>query len=141
MAHVVHKSIFLKASPAEVWDALTNPQKTKRYFFNCEVFSTWKPGDAIVFKGRIFWIFPIALRGTVEKAEPRKLLQYTLLNHSGEGGSRSRVTDVLTPQNGGTLLEITDNVGAGEGAGKRRKKSEKGWDKVLTGLKKLLEKK
>ena len=40
--HVVKKTITIKAEPAAVWDALTNPEKTKRYFFNCRVISDWK---------------------------------------------------------------------------------------------------
>lgn len=36
---IVKKKITVNAEPSEVWDALTNPEKTKEYFFNCEVFS------------------------------------------------------------------------------------------------------
>ena len=39
---IVKKEITINATPAEVWDALTNPEKTKEYFFNCEVHSDWK---------------------------------------------------------------------------------------------------
>lgn len=34
---VVRKSIAIHADPAAVWDALTNPDKTEEYFFNCRV--------------------------------------------------------------------------------------------------------
>jgi len=137
-AHIVHKKISLKASPAEVWDALTDPEKTKKYFFNCRVFSSWKPGSPIVFKGRIFLVKKIEMHGTIIQAEPGKLLQYKLANGK-DGKTFSFVTDKLNYSNGGTVLEITDDVGAGEGAEKRKARSEKGWDKVLAGLKKLVE--
>ena len=52
----------------------------------------------------------------------------------------SIVTDELTYENGQTILSITDNVGQGEGAQERYDRSEKGWDKILEGLKELVEK-
>lgn len=135
---VVRKQILLDAGNAEVWDALTNPEKTKEYFFNCRVISDWKPGSSITFKGKIFWIIPITLKGTIEKIVPKELLQYKLYNKSDKSGF-SLVTDSLTAQNGKTLLRISDDVGQGAGAEKRFRKSDKGWDKVLNGLKKLVE--
>ncbi|RZJ26873.1 MAG: SRPBCC domain-containing protein, partial [Flavobacterium sp.] len=78
--YVVEKHILLNAPKNDVWDALTNPEKTKRYFFNCKVISDWKPGSSIRFKGRMFWIIPIELSGTIEKVIPGELLQYKLVN-------------------------------------------------------------
>ncbi len=135
----VHKTITINATPEKVWDALTNPEKTKKYFFNCEVISGWKEGDTITFKGRMFLIMKIEMTGKIVKAIPGKLLQYTLQNKSASDGSFSTVTDELTYQNGVTILSITDDVGDGPEAEKRQKKSEKGWDKILNGLKELVE--
>jgi uncharacterized protein YndB with AHSA1/START domain len=133
---VVRKKITVAATAAEVWDALTNPEKTRKYFFNCEVFSDWKPGSDITFKGRILLVKKIEMNGKILKAEPGKLLQYKLNNRDG---SHSTVTDQIKTENGITTLSITDDVGAGEGAEERYEKSVKGWDKVLEGLKELLE--
>ena len=135
--YIVHKKIRINAGPQEVWDALTNPEKTKRYFFNCEVHSTWKAGSPITFKGRIFFFFKIEMKGKILKANPGKLLQYTLKNSGST--SISTVTDELIYENGKTTVSITDDVGQGEGAEKRYKKSVKGWDKILKGLKELVE--
>jgi len=136
--HIVKKEITIKAEPSVVWDALTNPEKTKKYFFNCEVFSDWKEGSSITFKGRMFLVIPIKLRGRILKAEPGKLLQYTLKN-SGDKSASSTVTDKLTYQNGKTTLSVTDDVGEGGDAEGRYKKSVKGWEKVLKGLKEMIE--
>lgn len=46
-ALIVMKKIALRATPSEVRDALTDPGKTKEYFFNCEVFSDWTAGAAL----------------------------------------------------------------------------------------------
>lgn len=138
--YVVHKQITLKATPEQVWDALTNPEQTKEYFFHCGVYSDWKEGSTITFKGKIFLIKSIEMTGTIMRIEPRKLLQYTLKNSSDEeGGSFSTVTDELTYANGITTLSITDDVGQGGGAEERYERSEKGWDKILKGLKELVE--
>ncbi len=139
---VVKKKITINATPIAVWDALTNPEKTKKYFFNCEVFSDWKVGSSITFKGKMFLVIKMELNGHIVKIEPGKLLQYTLKNKSGEneGNSYSTVRDELTYENGQTTLSVTDDVGEGDGAEKRYARSDKGWDKVLKGLKELVEK-
>lgn len=131
----VHQQIELNADAMTVWDALTNPEKTREYFFGCRVFSDWKPGSPITFKGRMFWFIPIQMHGEIIKVKPGKLLKYRLRN---KGGSTSTVTDRLEYQDGKTTLSIHDDVGAGEGAEKRYHRSVKGWHKVLTGLKDFL---
>jgi uncharacterized protein YndB with AHSA1/START domain len=140
-AYVVRQSVELKALPSEVWDALTNPDKTKKYFFNCEVSSDWKAGSPITFKGKLFLIIPIELKGEIVKVEPGKLLKYRLHNKKtgNKPASTSTVTDTLSYSNGTTTLSITDDVGAGEGAEVRYKKSVEGWNKILINLKKLIE--
>ena len=135
--YVVKKSIWLNAQPDVLWDILTNPEKTKRYFFHCKVFSDWKPGSSIVWKGRIFFFKKIELHGEIIDAEPGKLLKYKLQNGKDTNESVSIVTDTLTPENGGTLLTVSDDVGQGPDAKKRYDRSVKGWDHVLKGLKKV----
>lgn len=136
---VVKKSIAINAPIDQVWDALTDPEKTKEYFFKCRVFSDWKVGSPIVFKGKMFWIIPIEMKGTITKIEPGKMLQYTLSNKSDDSKTTSTVTDELSEENGVTTVNITDDVGRGDGAEKRYNRSVKGWDKILNGLKKLVE--
>ncbi len=83
------------------------------------------------------WIIPIELKGTIDKVDEGKLLQYTLVNKGDK--SKSTVTDILTPAKDNTVVTITDDVGQGEGAEKRYKRSVKGWDKILKGLKEFCE--
>ncbi|WP_428657839.1 SRPBCC domain-containing protein [Runella sp.] len=138
---IVMKRIALKATPPVVWDALTNPEKTKEYFFNCEVFSDWEVGSTITFKGRMFFFKKIEMTGEILEIVPEKLLKYTLNNSDDddESANFSTVTDELTYQNGETILTIMDNVGQGEGVEDRYKKSVEGWDNILKGLKELVE--
>jgi uncharacterized protein YndB with AHSA1/START domain len=137
---IVRKEIIIDGELSDVWDALTNPEKTKRYFFHCKVFSDWKVGSSIIFKGKIFLFKKIELKGTIQAIEPEKLLKYTLQN-SGDSNSKSFsiVTDELSHIDGKTILNVSDDVGRGEGAEKRYKRSMKGWDHILQGLKQLVE--
>ena len=136
---VINKTITINAAPEKVWDALTNPEKTKQYFFRCEVQSDWKPGSSIIFKGEPAPGQNIELKGKIIQIQPGQLLKYTV-NHSTEPGY-STVTDVLKYQDGKTILSISDDVGETPGVEERIKKSEQGWEMVLNGLKQLVEKK
>ncbi|MEO8517095.1 MAG: SRPBCC domain-containing protein [Flavobacterium sp.] len=135
---IVNKRIDIRAETKEVWDALTNPEKTKKYFFNSKVYSDWETGSTITFKGKMFLIISFEMSGEILEIDPQKLLKYNLKN--SKSSSMSVVTDKLTYENGITTLTISDNVGFGEGAEKRYKKSNQGWDKILKGLKELVEK-
>jgi len=139
--HIVEKKIIIEASPAEVWDALTDPEKTKKYFFNCEVFSDWKIGNDITFKGKMFLVKKIELQGKIIKIEPGQFLQYTLKNKKSVDSTSAFSTVIiqLTHEGFGTVLYVTDDVGGGDGAKKRQRRSERAWDKVLKGLKALVE--
>jgi uncharacterized protein YndB with AHSA1/START domain len=140
---VVKKTIRLHATPEAVWDALTNPAKTRRYFFNCEVHSDWKVGSRISWKGRIFLVKKIEFHGKIVQILPKRLLKYTLENQDRKGQSPtiSTVTDELSFSKGVTTLSVTDDVGQTQGAEERYIRSNKGWDKVLDGLKSIVEEK
>ncbi|MBS1592880.1 MAG: SRPBCC domain-containing protein [Bacteroidetes bacterium] len=140
MSHnIVHKNIRINATPERVWQALTDPEQTRKYFFHAGVYSSFTAGSPIAFRGRMFWIIPFEMKGVVLRAVPGRCLQYTLQNGHGASGNISTVTDTLTYENGQTLLSIADDVGDAPGAEKRLARSEKGWDKILAGLKKEVE--
>ena len=134
---VVKKRIAIKAQPLEVWDALINPDKTRKYFFGFRALSDWKVGSSVTFKGKIFLIKKVELIGQVKIFEPLKILQYTLRNGNSE--NFSTVTDELSYENEETILSVSDDVGTGKDAEKRYKRSDKAWDHVLKKLKEFLE--
>jgi len=132
----------IKAAPSQVWDALTDPGKTKQYFFHCRVLSDWQPGSSITFRGKMFFFINIELSGNIVEIQPGRLLKYTL--HNGKDKSndanRSTVTITLNQHDGETIVSVTDDVSDADGAEKRLKRSQNGWDNILGGLKKLVEK-
>src|SRR5687767_5723843 len=136
-AFIVKDSIQIKASPEEVWKALTDPTLTRKYFFKSEVLSNWKRGSRIIWRRRFLWM-KIELKGRITAIKKGKLLQY-ILKHSDKSG-HSLITDKLSSKNGVTTLSVSDDVGSGAGAEKRYKRSARSWNKALRGLKKLLEK-
>ena len=139
--YIVNKRINIKANPTQVWEALTSPEKTKKYFFNSKVISDWQVGSKITFKGRMFFIIPFIMEGEITGIEPGRLLQYTLKNGKADDAAAgiSKVTDELAFVNGETIVTIKDDVGEGKDAYKRYSRSQKGWDKILAGLKKTVE--
>lgn len=132
------QSIELNASPSEVWNALTNPEEIKKYFFGTNAISDWKVGSPIVFKGE--WEGkPYEDKGTIEELIPGEKLIYTYWSSfSGTEDIPENYAHVgyfLTPRGKGTLLEITqDSIDTEE----KKNHSESNWKAVLEKLKELL---
>mgnify|MGYP000120733376 CR=1 FL=1 len=140
---IVAKTVRIRATPSQVWEALTNPQLTKKYFFGCEVHSTWQVGEPIVWTGR-YNGKDVLVKGHVKEIVPGERLKYTAW--SGLSGledipsNYTVVTIELTGNEQETVMHVTDgNFGDGPGAEQRYQASVKGWDMVLKGLKDLVE--
>ena len=133
-------SVTISAPIAKVWDALVNPQSIKQYMFGTTVVSDWKKGSPIVWKGE--WEGKAYEdKGTILKIEPPKMLSYS--HFSPTGGSEDKpenyhtVTIKLEDKDGQTLVSLTQDKNATEEA---REHSQKNWEMMLGGMKKLLEK-
>lgn len=134
---VVRKQVEIRSSMKNVWHSLTNPDLTKKYFFGCKVDSSWIVGEPITFRRKILGIFPFELKGTIVKIDRGRFLEYTLKNKKSD--TESTVTIELYEEAGKTVTSITDDVGSDEDAEDRYERSLKGWDKILTGLKRVTE--
>jgi uncharacterized protein YndB with AHSA1/START domain len=133
-------SVSIHAEAAEVWDALTRPSLIKQYFYGTDTFTDWKEGSPIIFKGE--WEGKsYEDKGTILNVEPRKLLRYKYW--SALSGAEDKpenyvpVTYALSEGNNKTTLTVTQENIPTE---KMKVHSEKNWKHVLSGLKKLLEK-
>lgn len=136
---VARASILINASPAKVWNALTNPELIKQYLYGTEAVSDWKEGSSIIYKG-VWEGKSYEDKGLILKIEPEKYLKTTYW--SSMGGKEdlpenyNNVEYRLTQEGEGTQLTITqDNNPSQESAGH----SQKNWETVLKTLKDLLE--
>ena len=128
--------VFIKASPEQIWDAITKPEFTERYFYGQRIEvtkdrRTWQNGD-----GRVVSEGPI-----LEWEPPRKLVHGWLSLYDPEMADEdeSRVTWEIEPQEGGycELTVVHDQL---DGSPKTAQQvSGAGWMFVLSGLKTLLE--
>ena len=69
-------AITIQASPAEVWEALTNPDLIKQYMFDTEVETDWQTGSSIKYKG-LWEGRPYEDKGEILEIEPKKRLVTT----------------------------------------------------------------
>lgn len=44
----IKNTITINAPITKVWDALINPEQTKKYMFGCEAVSDWKVGSSLL---------------------------------------------------------------------------------------------
>ena len=129
----------INAPASKVWDALTKPDQIKQYMFGTQVTTDWKVGSPITYKGewkgkayedkgkvleiephkRLVSTFWSALAGLPDTPENYKTIRYEL----APKGDRTTLT--ITQDNNASQEEVTE--------------SEKNWQMVLDGIKKLLE--
>ena len=139
---VVRRSLTIKAPASRVWEILTDPEHTKKYMFGCEVISDWKIGSPLLWKGAKDGV--IYVKGQLLALDQEKLFQFTVFDpNSGIEDAPSNYTTVtieLTPENGSTVLSITQGDFAGMADGNNRFMSaEAGWDIVLPKIKEMAE--
>jgi uncharacterized protein YndB with AHSA1/START domain len=139
-ALILKTAAEIEAPATKVWEALTNPEIIKQYFFGTEVVSEWEKGSSIIFKGT--WEDkPYEDKGTILDIVPGKLLRYNYYNSWFSAPdvpeNYANITYELTPDNGKTLLTITQDGFEDE---EKKAHSEKNWNWILNELKKLIEK-
>ncbi len=129
-------SVFIKATPEAIWDAITKPEFTAKYFYGARIENTPERHQARGPDGSNWGDSP-----TFEYDPPRRLVHgwRSLYDPELAEEEPSRVTWEIEPQDGGyCLLTVThDEL---EGAPKTAESvSGVGWMMVLSGLKTLLE--
>jgi uncharacterized protein YndB with AHSA1/START domain len=140
-------SVLIDASPSKVWDALTNPEQTKKYMFGCEPISDWKPGSTMLWKGVFNGQEMVAVKGNIKAIEKDKFLAYTTIDPNATYADIPEnyvtVTYRLTPENGKTRLDVTQGDFAQAADGERRfneVNSDGGWQALLEQIKGIVEK-
>jgi uncharacterized protein YndB with AHSA1/START domain len=144
---IVTNTISIQAPAAKVWDALTNPEQTKKYMFGCEALSDWQPGSSLIWKGTFNGVEMIAVKGDVVSIDPGRSLVYTVIDPNNPAipdlpENYLTVTCRLTEENGQTLLETSQGDYSAVADGPARYKHTVdggGWDPILTQIKALCE--
>ena len=132
-------SVFIRATPEQVWDAITKPEFTTRYFHGTRIESTFEPGApylSLAGDGD-----QTLVDGEVLESDPPRMLRHTwraLYDPETASEPFSRVTWEIEPQEGGVtkLTVVHDQL---EAAPKTAESVAGGWSYVLSGLKTLLE--
>jgi len=132
-------SIRIDAPAAKVWEALTTPELIKQYFFGTDAISDWKEGSPLIFKGN--WQGKTYEdKGTILTVRQNELFRYTYWSSmSGIEDKPENYVTVsykLSPKGDSTILEITQENIPDE---KTKVHSEENWNKVLEGLKGVVE--
>jgi uncharacterized protein YndB with AHSA1/START domain len=126
-------SVFIRATPEQVWDAITKAEFTQQYFYGARV--EVRDGRRFSSIGETEWDEEV-----LEADPPRKLVHGWLSAYDPDlaAEDRSRVTWEIEPQDGGVtkLTVVHDQL---EGAPKTAESVAGGWMFVLSGLKTLLE--
>jgi uncharacterized protein YndB with AHSA1/START domain len=131
--------LFIKATPEQVWDGITKPEFTSKYFYGSVLDSTFEPGAS--FDGWSADRSQHYVEGEVLEADPPRLLRTTwraLYDPETAAEPHSRVTWEIEAQDGGftKLTVVHDDL---EQAPKTAANVAGGWPFVLSGLKTLLE--
>ncbi len=144
---IINNQINIYASAAKVWDALTNPEQTKKYMFGCETVSDWKPGSSLLWKGSYGGKEMVFVKGNIVEINPPIFLSYTVIDPN------STIEDIpenylavmynLIEERGHTVLTVTQGdyskVAEGEKRYKETYNNGEGWNPILLEIKKLVE--
>ena len=132
-------SVFIRATPEQIWDAITRPEFTSKYFFGSRVETDGKEGAAIRHyapDGTTLW----GDDSILESDRPRRLVHgwRSLYDPELAAEPPSRVTWEIEPQPGGVtkLTVIHDQLDASP---ETAASVSGGWMFVISGLKTLLE--
>ena len=132
----VHR-IFIKAAPEAIWEAITKPEFTRRYFFGSSIDTTTQPGSPCVYRSTDA---PL-VDGEVLESDPnhRFVITWRSLYHPPSVDEpASRVTWLIEPQEGGhcCLTVIHDRLDSSPNTAKNVGAA---WRIVLSGQKTVVE--
>ena len=128
--------VFIQATPEQIWEAITNPDFTEKYFYGARVElmngrrMAHGPGDEL-------W----GDEAILESDPPRRLVHQWRSLYDAEMAAEpeSRVTWEIEPQEGGYSLLTVVHDQLDDSPKTAESVSGVGWMMVLSGLKTLLE--
>lgn len=143
----IQNSITIHAPASVVWDALINPEQTKKYMFGCETVSDWNIGSELLWRGTHEGKSIVFVKGHIVQFEPNTLLEYSTFDPNSNirdiPENYLNVTYKLKELNGETLLSVSQGDYALVADGDRRYNESYnnglGWQPILESIKQLVE--
>jgi uncharacterized protein YndB with AHSA1/START domain len=132
--------VFISATPDQIWEAITKPEFTAKYFHGALIDSTFEPGAP--YEGYSPDRSQLWVDGEVLESDPPRRLQHTwrsLYDPEAAGEPHSRVTWEIAPGAGGVTKLTVVHDELAESPKTAASVSGEGWMLVLSGLKTLLE--
>src|SRR3954470_7753465 len=128
--------IYIRSTPEQLWEAITNPEIRAKYNFGAGVYGGWTPGAHQEMRA-VKADFVLGESEVVEVDPPRRLVHTMLANFSEEANAEgsTRVTWEIEPVGDSCRLLLTHDQ-MREGANEQ---IYGGWPMILSGLKTLLE--
>jgi uncharacterized protein YndB with AHSA1/START domain len=127
---------YVETTPEKLWEALTNSDFSKRYWWDTSVVSDWRVGSpfSLVLNGKTTDV------GEILEADRPRRLSYTfrhILNEAASNERPSRVTFVLEPY--GKLVKLTLTHQDLAATSVILDGISKGWPAIMSSLKSMLE--
>jgi uncharacterized protein YndB with AHSA1/START domain len=132
----VHQ-VFIRASAEQIWEAITKPEFTLKYFYGTRIESDLAVGSPFLYRAADS--DELLVEGEVVESDPPKRLSVTwrfLYDPELAAEDASRVTWEIEPQEGGYCKLTAIHEGLGP---KAAEQVSGGWPYILSGLKTLLE--
>lgn len=127
--------IYIKATPEQIWEAITDPALRATFSFGVQTHSTWAPGSA--YRAGVPEVVDIAEGTNLVVERPHLLVQsFTALwSEEVQAQGTTRVTWEIEPVGDSCRLTVVhDQLPAGANA-----ELYGGWPMILSGLKTLIE--
>jgi uncharacterized protein YndB with AHSA1/START domain len=143
---IIKNSVTIAAPASKVWDALVNPEQTKKYMFGCEPITNWQPGSSIKWIGVFDGKEIEAVTGKVLSIVKGKSLAYTTFDPNGTYPDLPEnhlvVTYSLVEKGGRTEFTVTQGDYSTVAEGQKRyddRMNEGGWAGILEQIKGIVE--
>lgn len=126
--------IFIRATPERIWEAITNGEMTRKYYFETGVQSSWEHGASYQY---VYEDGNVMIQGEILEIDPPHKLVTTFKPMWIPNASTSKVVWEITPMGPTCRVTVTHNeipVDNPLPAG-----IKEGWAQILSGLKTLIE--
>lgn len=143
----IKNTIQINATPAVIWDFLTNPLKTQIYMFGCEAISNWNSGDELNWRGNYEGKEIVFVTGKIVTCQKPLKLVYTTFDPNSliedNPSNHLTVTYELIEEGNLTILNVTQGDYNKVEDGIRRYNESynngEGWNPILLKIKNLAE--